>query len=57
MLVAFGSTGQTDQAAGELILDLGGVGPLAAYTYLTGTTLATGSLLTLKTKLSSFSFT
>ena len=50
MLIAFGGTGQTDEAAGQLILDLGGIRFLSADTDLTCTGLAAGSLFTLKTK-------
>ena len=51
MVVAIGGTGQTDQRSGQLVLNFCGVGLLAAYACLTGTTLATGSLFTLKTNI------
>ena len=57
VIVAFGGTGPTDEAAGQLIPDLGSVGFLAADTDLTCAGFAAGCLFAPKTKYSPFSFT
>ena len=50
MLVVLGRSGKTDQRTGQSVLQLGGVGLLAADTDIACAALAIGSLFTLKTK-------